>query len=137
MADMGLKLSADQIYNVNKSSLKDAIVRLGRGFCTGEMISKEGLMLTNHHCGYGAIQELSSVEADYLKDGFWAMKREDELKANFGVSFLQRVEDVTDQVMDEVTEKMTLSERITAINKVKKKLVEENENETKIHFCRL
>jgi hypothetical protein len=131
MADMGLKLSADQIYNVNKSSLKDAIVRLGRGFCTGEMISKEGLMLTNHHCGYGAIQELSSVEADYLKDGFWAMKREDELKANFGVSFLQRVEDVTDQVMDEVTEKMTLSERITAINKVKKKLVEENENETK------
>jgi hypothetical protein len=78
MKKMGMKLSAEDIYSVNKSSLKDAVVLFGRG-CTGEIISKEGLLLTNHHCGFGQIQEHSSLEHDYLKDGFWAMNRADEL----------------------------------------------------------
>lgn len=76
MQKAGLKLTAEEIYDVNNSSLKDAIVRLGRGFCTAEIISSEGLMLTNHHCGYDIIQGHSSVEKDYLTNGFWAMNRE-------------------------------------------------------------
>src|SRR6186713_168995 len=74
MQKLGLKLSADDIYNINKSSLKDAIVHLG-GFCTGEMISGDGLLLTNHHCGFDAIQSNSSVENDYITKGYWAMTR--------------------------------------------------------------
>ena len=74
----GLQLTAEDLYSVNNSSLKDAIVSLG-GFCTAEMISSEGLMLTNHHCAFGSIQEHSSVSNDYIKDGFWAMSRDEEL----------------------------------------------------------
>ena len=74
----GLQLTAEDLYSVNNSSMKDAIVSLG-GFCTAEMISSEGLMLTNHHCAFGSIQEHSSVSNDYLKDGFWAMSRDEEL----------------------------------------------------------
>src|SRR5574343_996629 len=77
MKKIGFKLSASDIYNVNQSSLKDAIVSMG--FCTGEMISADGLMLTNHHCGYGSIQFNSSVEHDYLTDGFVAKTRAEEL----------------------------------------------------------
>ena len=76
MQASGLQLTAEDLYSVNNSSLKDAIVSLG--FCTGEMISDEGLMLTNHHCAFGSIQEHSSISNDYLKDGFWAMNREEE-----------------------------------------------------------
>ena len=98
MKKIGFKLSADDIYNVNNSSLKDAIVSMG--FCTGEMISKEGLMLTNHHCGYSSIQYNSSVEHDYLTDGFWAKSKEEELKAPAIVaSFLVRMEDVTAKIL--------------------------------------
>ena len=78
MQDLGCELTPEQIYSINKSSLKDAIVQFGGG-CTGEIISAEGLLVTNHHCGYGNIQKLSSVEHDYLKDGFWAMNRSEEL----------------------------------------------------------
>src|SRR5438132_10381129 len=81
-ADMqkeGLKLTAEEIYDVNHSSVKDAIVVLGGGFCTAEVVSNDGLMLTNHHCGYEAVQEHSTVEHDYLTNGFWAMKHEEEL----------------------------------------------------------
>jgi hypothetical protein len=117
MKRLGLKLTPEQIYNVNNSSLKDAIVRLGRGFCTGEMISSEGLMLTNHHCGFGAIQSQSSTEHDYLQDGFWAMKRSEELSAGFSVSFLVRVEDVTADVLANVTASMTEAERDVEISK--------------------
>ena len=77
MQGKGFKLSAEDIYSINQASLKDAVVLFGRG-CTGELISAEGLILTNHHCGYGQIQQHSSVEHDYLRDGFWAMNREEE-----------------------------------------------------------
>ncbi len=95
MQQMGFKLSAEDIYSVNKSSLKDAVVQLG-GFCTAEVVSPEGLLFTNHHCGYDAIATHSSVEHDYLTDGFWAMSKSEELpNEGLTVSFLQRIEDVT------------------------------------------
>ncbi|MAO71985.1 MAG: serine protease [Flavobacteriales bacterium] len=102
MQECGLQLTAQDLYDVNNSSLKDAIVSFG-GFCTGEMISSEGLVLTNHHCGYGQIQEHSSLRNDYLKDGFWAMTRDEELP-NDGlfVSFLVSIESVTDRVLEEL-----------------------------------
>ena len=99
MKAMGLKLTAEDIYSINKGSLKDAVIALDHGSCTGELVSAEGLFLTNHHCGYGEIQAHSTVENDYLTDGFWAMSRKEELP-NPGktVSFLISVEDVTDKV---------------------------------------
>ena len=93
MKHLGFQLTADDVYNVNASSMKDAVARLGGGFCSGEIVSADGLMLTNHHCGYDAVQGLSSVEHDYLTDGFWAKTREDELPGGFYVSFLQRIDD--------------------------------------------
>ena len=102
MKASGLQLTSQDLYDVNNSSLKDAIVSLG-GFCTAEMISSEGLMLTNHHCGFGQIQEHSTVANDYLKDGFWAMSRDEELP-NEGLfaSFLVSIESVTDRVLEEL-----------------------------------
>lgn len=98
MVRMGLKLSKEDLYSINKSSLKDAIVQFGGG-CTGEMISDEGLLLTNHHCGYSYIAGLSSVEKNYLDNGFWAKSRNEELPApGLSVIFLQRMEDVTRDV---------------------------------------
>ena len=98
IADMqakGFKLDAEDIYSVNQASLKDAVVLFGGG-CTGEVVSKEGLLFTNHHCGYSYIQRHSSVEHDYLKDGFWALTRDQELpNPGLSVSFLDRMEDVT------------------------------------------
>ncbi len=95
MQDMGLKLTAEDIYSINRSSLKDAIVQFGGG-CTASVISDQGLLLTNHHCGYGQIQSHSSLERDILKDGFWAMSKEEEL-TNPGLTamFIVRIEDVT------------------------------------------
>jgi hypothetical protein len=104
MKARGLKLSAEDIYKVDGSSLKDAIVLFGPG-CTGEIVSPEGLLLTNHHCGYDAIQGLSSVEHDYLKYGFWAQERGQEIPApGLTVSFVRHIEDVTAQVVDGNTE---------------------------------
>jgi len=108
MQGNGLKLSAEDIYSINQASLKDAVVIYGGG-CTGVMISGEGLVLTNHHCGYSSIQALSSVQNDYLTDGFWAMNRNEELPVSgITVTFLIRIEDVTDSVLagtgSEVTE---------------------------------
>ena len=98
MKAMGMKMSAEDIYSVNKSSLKDAIVLFGRG-CTGEVISSEGLLLTNHHCGFGQIQEHSSLEHDYLMNGFWAMNRSEELpNKGLSVTFIVRMEDVSDKI---------------------------------------
>ena len=98
MQEMGCELTAEEIYSINNASLKDAIVIFGRG-CTGEIISEEGLVLTNHHCGYGAIQQHSSPEHDYLKNGFWAMSREEEIHTpGLTVTFLVRIEDVTEKV---------------------------------------
>ena len=117
MQKMGLELSAEDIYSINNSSLKDAIVALDRGSCTAELVSDQGLLLTNHHCGFGEIQTHSSVENDYLQDGFWAMSKEEELP-NPGktVTFLVRVEDVTDQVLADCTVDMTEQERSEKIN---------------------
>ena len=95
MKELGCKLTPKEIYDINNTSLKDAIVQFGGG-CTGEIISAEGLLVTNHHCGYGSIQKLSSVEHDYLKDGFWAMNRAEELPCEgLTVTFLKYMEDVT------------------------------------------
>jgi hypothetical protein len=103
MQARGLKLSAEDIYSVNQASVKDAIVRLmskqGRMFCTGEVISKQGLFLTNHHCGYGAIQELSTNQDNILKNGFWAANQAAERPANFNIGLLRKIEDVTSQVL--------------------------------------
>jgi hypothetical protein len=119
MQQMGFELSAEDIYSINNSSLKDAVVALDRGSCTAELISDEGLLLTNHHCGFDEIQTHSSVDHDYLQDGFWAMTREEELpNPGKSVSFLVRVEDVTDRVLAELTNDMTEEERNKKINSV-------------------
>ena len=115
MKEMGLKLTADQIYSTNHSSLKDAIAIFGRG-CTSEVISDQGLLLTNHHCGYGQIQAHSSVEHDYLTEGFWAESMEDELpNPGLTATFLIRIEDVTAKVLNEVNDDMTEEERYEKI----------------------
>ncbi|WP_246222954.1 S46 family peptidase [Draconibacterium halophilum] len=126
MQDMGCELSAEDIYSINQSSLKDAIVALDRGSCTAEVISKDGLLLTNHHCGFGEIQQHSSVEHDYLQDGFWAKTRDEELP-NPGktVTFLISVEDVTDKVLADVTSEMSESERNNKIDQVVRELERE------------
>lgn len=100
MQRLGLRLTKDDLYNINNSSLKDAILQFAGG-CTGEMISDKGLLLTNHHCGYGAIAELSTVDRNLLDNGFWAKSMDEELPAK-GITalFLQRMEDVTDEVME-------------------------------------
>ncbi|CDF80974.1 peptidase, family S46 [Formosa agariphila KMM 3901] len=111
MESLGSKLSAKDIYDVNNSSLKDAIGHFNGG-CTSEVISKQGLLLTNHHCGYGQIQSHSSLENDYLKDGFWAKNLKDELPNNgLYVEFIVRIEDVTAQVLEGVTKDMTAKEK--------------------------
>lgn len=99
MKRLGLKLTPEQIYSINNSSVKDAIVSLG-GFCTAEIVSKEGLLFTNHHCAYDAIQEHSTVEHNYLKDGFWATSKDKELHVpGLTVTFLVKVEDVTERIL--------------------------------------
>lgn len=120
MTELGLKLSAEDIYSMNNASIKDAIVIFGGG-CTGEIVSSQGLLLTNHHCGYGQIQSHSSVEHDYLKDGFWAMTREQELpNPDLSVTFLIKIEDVTNQIMAAVKDGMSEKERTSAINEARK-----------------
>ena len=126
IADMqakGFKLSAEDIYSVNQASLKDAVVLFGGG-CTAEIVSGEGLLFTNHHCGYSQIQQHSSVEHDYLKDGFWAMNRSEELpNRGLSVSFLERMEDVTNAVLKGYKASMTEEERAALIRKNSDELV--------------
>ena len=111
MKAKGFRLDAEDIYSINQASLKDAVV-LFNGGCTGELVSENGLLFTNHHCGYGAIQKHSSVEHDYLKDGFWAMSLDEELpNEGLWVSFLVRMEDVTDAVLEGYDPEMTESQR--------------------------
>ncbi len=118
MKQEGLKLSAEDIYSINNSSLKDAIVIFGGG-CTGEIISEQGLILTNHHCGYGSIQKHSTPAHDYLKDGFWAKTIEEEIPTpGLSVTFLVRLEDVTDKVNATLNPQMTESERDKAVEKI-------------------
>jgi hypothetical protein len=128
MQQMGLKLTADQIYSVNQACLKDAIVSLDHGGCTGSIISAKGLLITNHHCGYEAIAEQSSVGSNFLSDGFWAMRPEEELAIpGKTVSFLVRMEDVTARVLAAVTPEMDEGERGQAIQKETDKIIEETE----------
>jgi len=111
MQEKGFKLSADDIYSVNKACMKDAIVQFGGG-CTGEVISADGLLITNHHCGYGQIQKHSTLDHDYLTNGFWAMSKEEELpNPGLMVTFLKRMEDVTEKVMDGLKDGMNDAER--------------------------
>ena len=131
MQEKGFRLYADDIYSINQASLKDAVVLFGRG-CTGELISPEGLLLTNHHCGYGQIQQHSSVEHDYLKDGFWAMNRSEELpNKGLTVSFLERMDDVTAQVLSGYTPDMTEDQRVELVKKNSQALIDEAVKEGK------
>ena len=125
MQEKGFRLDAEDIYSINQASLKDAVVLFGRG-CTGELISPEGLLLTNHHCGYSQIQQHSSVEHDYLKDGFWAMNRSEELpNKGLTVSFLERMDDVTAQVLNGYTPDMTEEQRVELVKKNSQALIDE------------
>lgn len=117
MQDMGMRLSAKDIYDINNSSMKDAIFLFGSG-CTASAVSAEGLLLTNHHCGYGSIQRLSTIENDMLTDGFWAMSRQEELPSpGLSVTRLVRMENVTSQVLAGVTDGMTEKDRGAIIKK--------------------
>ena len=99
MQKKGLKLTKDQLYNINKASLKDAIIIFGNG-CTGEIVSSQGLIFTNHHCGYDAIATSSTVEHNYLRDGFYAKSQKEEIRSGLTVQFLVRIDDVTKEVLD-------------------------------------
>lgn len=145
MQAKGLKLTAEDIYSINKSCLKDAVVRLttkqGRMFCSGEIISEQGLFLTNHHCGFGAIQELSTTADNILENGFWAKDQSQERPANFHIALLAKVEDVSDMVLDGIAINGPEAERNKAVkeavDKITKKLSEsakEQGNEYKVEL---
>ena len=130
MQSQGLKLSAEDIYSINRSSLKDAIVHFGGG-CTAEVVSSTGLILTNHHCGYGQIQQHSSLQNNYLKNGFWAMSPEEELKnPGLTATFIVRIEDVTAKVNKDVTKEMSEEEADIVRNDNIAQLTEEATNGT-------
>jgi len=136
MTELGLQLTAEDIYSVNHSSIKDAIVIFGGG-CTGEIVSPQGLLLTNHHCGYGAIQSHSTVEHDYLTDGFWAMSKTEELPTpGLSVTFLDYLTNVTDRVLAGVNDNMTEAERNNAIRDASQKIQDEIKSD-KFHFARV
>src|SRR6476620_1256118 len=128
MQKMGLQLTAEEIYSVNHHSLKDAIVQFNGG-CTAELISKDGLVLTNHHCGYDAVAELSTADKNYLKDGYWAENRAAEKKpSSLYVRFFVRMDDVSKRILSKVNDKMTEAEREKAINQ-KIAAIEKENNE--------
>lgn len=117
MKSMGMKISAKDIYSINSGSLKDAIVSFG-GFCTGEVISSKGLVLTNHHCGFDNIQNHSTLERNYIRDGFWAKNYAEEIpNPGLFVTFIVRIDDVSKQVLEGVTAGMKESERQSTIDK--------------------
>jgi hypothetical protein len=117
MKKLGMKINASDIYDINKGSLKDAIVSLG-GFCTAEVISNQGLILTNHHCGFDAVQNHSSLEHNYIRDGFWAYNKNQELQ-NQGlfVSFIITIDEVTNAIVKDINSSMTEKERQSVIDK--------------------
>jgi len=116
MQSMGMKISAEDIYSVNKGSLKDAIVHFG-GFCTSELISSEGLLLTNHHCGYGQIQSHSSLDNNLLKDGFWARNKSEELpNPGLTATFIDQIIDATDKILEGVSDNMSEEERQSMVD---------------------
>ena len=126
MEKLGLQLTAEEIYSINNHSLKDAVVQFNGG-CTAEMVSKEGLVLTNHHCGYDAIAELSSEEQNYLKNGFWAKDKSAEMKPkSLFVRFFVRMDDVSKRILSKVNDKMTEAERNKAIQQEMSLIEKEN-----------
>ncbi len=130
MQKMGLHLTAEEIYSVNHSSLKDAIIQFAGG-CTAEIISTEGLLITNHHCGFGAIQANSSVEHDYLTNGYWALKKSDELKCDgLTARFLIRIENVTDRVLNQLKDTMSEASRNRKIKDISKQIEDEASKDT-------
>ena len=130
MQQKGCKLTAEQIYNLNQPSVKDAIIIFGNG-CTGEIVSDKGLILTNHHCGYGAIQQHSTTEHDYLADGFWAMQMQDEIPTpGLTATFLVRVEDVTSKLLAVVNDQMDEKARLEAMDAEGDKLAKAASNGT-------
>lgn len=125
MKKHGLNLTKEQIYDINNASLKDAIVSFG-GFCTGEIISDKGLILTNHHCGYDAIAESSSGENNYLDNGFWAKSYDAEIPIpGLTATFIIRIEDVSEKILAELNDKMTEDERKEKIREISKKLTDD------------
>ena len=123
MQAMGMKITADDIYSINHSSMKDAVVLFGGG-CTGELVSEQGLLLTNHHCGFGWIQRHSTVEHDYLTDGFWAMTMDEELPCpGLTVTMLKNMVDVTEKILYNITDETTDEERAKLIKENIDKLV--------------
>ncbi len=131
MKSMGFKLTPKDIYDINNASMKDAVVTLDGGSCTGELISPKGLLLTNHHCGYGEIQAHSTIEHDYLTNGFWAKKMSEELpNPDKTVTFLVRMEDVSARVNAALNEQMTETERKQAIKKIATKIEKEAVGDT-------
>ena len=131
MIERGLKLTADDIYDINNSSLKDAIVSLNGGGCTAEMISSNGLMLTNHHCAFGSIQTHSTLENDYLKDGFWAMSNAEELKNDdVTATFLISIEDVSERINSSLNNQMSEDERRAKIAEISKVISKEVSDST-------
>ena len=135
MQQAGLQLTAEEIYSINNSSLKDAVVGLSGGgvggfFCTGEIVSDKGLLFTNHHCGFGKIQSHSTVEHDYLKDGFWAMSLEEELpNEGMAASFLVRMENVTDSIIPFLSDTMTEAQRGAEVKSIKKRITNRAEED--------
>lgn len=131
MKEKGFLLDAKDIYSINSSSLKDAVVALDHGSCTAELVSAEGLLLTNHHCGFDEIQQHSTVEHDYLKDGFWARSKEEELpNPGKSASFLIRFEDVSDKILPELNEQMTADERNKKVREISSKIEKEATGDT-------
>ena len=131
MQAKGFRLTAEDIYSVNQASLKDAVVLFGGG-CTGEIVSDEGLLLTNHHCGYSYIQRHSSVEHDYLRDGFWAMNRNEELpNRGLSVSFLEYMDEVTDLVLQGYVPGMTETQRDSVVRANSRKIIEQHADASK------
>ena len=119
MQSEGMQITAEDIYSINQSSLKDAIVHFGGG-CTAEVVSKKGLILTNHHCGYSQIQQHSSLENNLLKNGFWAMSMKEELKnPGLTATFIVRIEDVTEKVLSGVKDQNSNEGNKTMLSNIK------------------
>ena len=134
MQAMGCKLTAEQIFSFNQPSIKDAIVQFGGG-CTGEIISPEGLLLTNHHCGLSYVQKHSSIEHDYLTDGFWAKSKSEELpNAGLSVLFLNKVEDVTEAVLKGVTAQTSEADREELVAKNARQLEKDRKGERNVRI---
>lgn len=118
MQSLGMKISADDIYSINHSSIKDAVVQFGGG-CTGEIVSNEGLLITNHHCGFSQIQSISSLEVNFLKDGFWAKTREDEIPCpGLTATFIIEIRDVTENILPLLSDSLSEKERTNLVKQI-------------------